>query len=241
MSEPLSRALAVCRHPEFRRGALDVLGPAIGLGAWGLVSGVAMKSVLGAGLAALMGLLVYAGSSQLAALPLIAAGAPIWVVWTTAFCVNLRFVIFSAQWRPYVMHLSRWQRLAFGYFAADMNFVLFIRRYPKPEPGPGQMPYYLGGVITNWVCWQVPLLLGIVLADIVPTQWGIGFAGTLALLALTCSLLTDRVTWVAAAVAACAAVAAYAWPLRLNIICAIAAAVAIGLLIDSTRPATAVP
>jgi hypothetical protein len=37
-------------------------------------------------------------------------------------------------------------------------------------------------------------------------------------------------------VAACAAVAAYALPLRLNILVAIAAAVAIGVVIDHTRP-----
>ena len=47
---------------------------------------------------------------------------------------------------------------------------------------------------------------------------------------MTCSLLTDRATWMAAAVAGCAAVAAYALPLKLNIVVAIAAAVAIGLL-----------
>jgi predicted branched-subunit amino acid permease len=31
-----------------------------------------------------MTLLVYAGSSQLAAIPLIVAGAPAWVIWATA-------------------------------------------------------------------------------------------------------------------------------------------------------------
>ena len=69
-----------------------------GLAAWGLVTGVAMvRSGLDPWLALLMSLTVYAGSSQLASLPLIAAGAPIWVVLLTGFVVNLRFVIYSAQ------------------------------------------------------------------------------------------------------------------------------------------------
>ncbi len=227
----------VWRHPEFRRGAADMSGIALGIAAWGLVTGVAMvKSGLGVPLSVLMSLAVYAGSAQLAALPLIASGAPIWVVWATAFCVNLRFVIFSAQWRPYLAHLPLAQRLRVGYFTADLNYVLFMRRFPEPKPAPAQLPYFWGGAAINWASWQTTSLAGIFLADRVPTEWGIGFAGVIALLGLTYSLLHDRASWIAAAVAACAAVAAYAMPLRLNIVVAVAAAVAIALLLDHAGP-----
>ena len=57
----------------------------------------------------------------------------------------------------------------------------------------------------------------------------------MALLALTCTQLRNPVTWVAAVVASCAAVAAYALPLKLNILVAIAAAVAIGVLSDRAQ------
>ena len=212
---------------------VDMAGVSLGVAAWGLVSGVAMvKSGLSVPLAVLMSLVVYAGSAQLAALPLIAAGAPIWVVWATALCVNLRFVIFSAQWRPYLRGLSRGQRMWLAYFTADLSYVAFMRRYPKPEPAAGQVPYAWGGAAITWVAWQSASMLGIALADILPTKWGIGFAGTLALVGLICALLTDKATVAAAAVAGSAAVAAYALPLKLNILVAIAAAVALGLLMD---------
>ena len=233
----LALGVPTWRHPEFRRGAADMAGIALGIAAWGLVTGVAMvKSGLGVPLSVLMSLTVYAGSAQLAALPLIASGAPIWVVWATAFCVNLRFVIFSAQWRPYFEHLPLAKRLRLGYFTADLNYVLFMRRFPEPKPAPEQLPYFWGGAAINWFSWQSTSLVGIFLADRVPTEWGIGFAGTIALLGLTYSLLHDRASWIAAAVAGCAAVAAYAMPLRLNIVVAIAAAVAIALLIDHAGP-----
>ena len=224
------------RHPEFRRGAREMTGIALGIGAWGLVTGVAMvKSGLSLPLALMMSLLVFAGSAQLAALPLIASGAPIWVVWATAICVNLRFVIFSAGWRPYFGHLPRRQRLVLSYFTADLNYVCFMRRFPEPRPDPAQLPYFWGGVAVNWSAWHVLSLMGIFLADVIPTHWGLGFAGTLALLGLTGSLLADRATWVAAVVAGCAAVAAYALPLKLNIVIAIAAAVAVGVLMDQFK------
>lgn len=228
------------RHPEFRRGARDMLEASLALAAWGMVTGVAMvESGLSVPLAVAMSLLVFAGSAQLAALPLIASGAPLWVVWAAAVCVNLRFVVFSAGWRTYFADLSHAQRARMAYFAADLNFFVFMRRHPDRRPAPGQLPYFWGGVMVNWGSWQLSSLLGIALGGRVPVEWGIGFAGTLALLAFTCSMLGDRSTRISAAVAGCAAVAAYALPLKLNLVVAIAAALAVGLVIDHMAPTRA--
>ena len=239
---PPADPLPIWREPEFEQGVREMSGIALGIAAWGLVTGVAMaKSGMPPSLAVLMSLIVFAGSAQLATLPLIAAGAPVWVVWATAACVNLRFLVFSAGARPYFGHLPFWRRMQVGYFIADINFVVFTRRYPEPRRAPGQLAYFWGGVVTNWLAWQVPSLVGIFVGNHVPADWGIGFAGTLALVGLCWSLLGDRATWAAAAVAACAAVAAYSLPLRLNIVVAIAAAVAVGLLIDHSVPRTVKP
>ena len=219
-----------------------MFGTAIGIAAWGLITGVAMgKSGLPLPLMALMSLLVFAGSAQLAVLPLMAHGAPAWVVWATALCVNLRFMIFSAIWRPYFIGYPWHLRWRLAYFTADLNYVLFMRRFPEPRPAPEQLPYFWGGVACNWTAWQVPAMFGIFLADAVPVHWGFGFAGTLALLGVGASLITGRGTAVAGGVAACAAVAAFALPYKLNIVVAIAAAVAMGLLIDHTRPRAPLP
>ena len=215
----------------------DIVAPSLGISAWALVTGVAMiKSGLSVPLAVLMSLTVYAGSAQLAALPLIAAGAPLWVIWATAACMNLRFVIFSAQWRKYFGHLPRIERLVLTYLATDLNYVLFLQRFPEPKPRPQQIPYYLGSVTWSWLSWQIPTFVGIVLADRVPQEWGLGFAGVLALLGLAYSTLSGRKSWIAAVAAAVVAVAAFALPLRLNVVVAIAAGVAIGLLLDRRWP-----
>jgi predicted branched-subunit amino acid permease len=224
---------ALWRHPAFGLGARDMSGPSVGIAAWGLVTGVAMvKSGLSIPVALAMSLLMFAGSAQLAVIPLLAAGAPSWVLWATAACVNLRFLILSAQWRPYLGVLPRGQRLRMAYFAADLNVVQFMRRFPRPEPHADQVPYFWGGVSVNWTSWQVLSVAGILLGDRVPGHWGLGFAGILVLIGLVGSMLTDRATWVAAAVAAATSVAAYALPLKLNIVVAICAAVAAGLLVD---------
>ena len=102
----------------------------------------------------------------------------------------------------------------------------------RDEDDAGQIEFLIGAGAFNWLAWQVPSVAGILLVDAVPTHWGLGFAGVLALLGLSLSMLSDRATGLAAAVAGAAAIAAYALPLKLNIVVAIAAAVAFGLLAD---------
>jgi predicted branched-subunit amino acid permease len=130
-----------------------------------------------------------------------------------------------------------------GYFTADLTYVLFTRRFKEPRENEGQIEYFLGGTAVNWLAWQVPSVTGILLADVIPTQWGLGFAGVLALLGLMCTLLSDRTTWVAAVVAGGAAVVAFALPLRLNILVAIVAAVCAGLMMERAvaRPPSETP
>jgi len=230
----MQRLRALAADPDFRAGARDMASPSAGLAAWGLVTGVAMvKSGLSLPLALGMSLLVFAGSAQLTALPLIAAGAPLWVLLAAALCVNLRFVIFSAQWRHYFGHLRRARRLTLTYFAADLNFVYFVKRYPDPCPAPGQQRYFWGGVAVNWTAWQACSIAGIGLADRIPTHWGLGFAGVLALLGLSCSLLAGKTLWWVALTAGAVSIVTYALPLKLNIVCAIAAAGAVGWWLDA--------
>lgn len=233
----LSRAVRA--HPEFRRGARDMMPVAPGIAAWGLMTGVAMiKSGMSVWEALFMGTIVYAGSSQLAAMPLLAAGAPFWVILATSFCVNLRFVVFSVHLRGYMMHLPLWRRLLTGYVIADMSYVMFTQNYPTPGQTPQERAardaYLMGNTAVNWFGWTAASVLGIVLGNVVPTEWGLGFAGILALVGMSCSLVSTRLRLVSAGVAGCAAVAAFALPFKLNILVAIAAAVAICLMLEKT-------
>lgn len=229
------------QRAEFWEGVRDQASVAMGIAAWGLMTGVAMvQSGLSALEAVLMTLIVYAGSAQLAAVPMIAAGAPLWVILAAAFCVNLRFVVFSAHLRPYLMHLPRWQRMATGYVTGDLSYVFFARRYQHPgttaEETAQQQAYLAGNCAVNYLAWMVASLLGIALTHVIPVAWGLGFAGILALLGVLSSLASSQLRIVSAGVAGAAAVAAWALPLKLNILVAIASAVAICLVLERVPP-----
>jgi len=221
---------SIRREPEFRQGVREMSSAALGIGAWGLMTGVAMlKSGMSVFESVAMTLLVYAGSSQLAAIPLLAAGAPLWVILATGFCVNLRFVVFSLHLRPYLMYMPRCRRLTHGYLTADMSYAYFTRRYPVPASTDAdrraQEAYLTGNYFVTWSAWMVMSLLGIALANMIPPGWGLGFAGVLSLVAVSCSMATTRLRILAGLIAGATAVAAFALPLKLNIVTGIGVAV----------------
>jgi predicted branched-subunit amino acid permease len=190
--------------------------------------------------AIVMTLFVYAGSSQLAALPLIVAGAPVWVILATGFCVNLRFMVFSLHLRPYLMHLPRFERMVHGYLTTDISYVLFTRRFAKPSEVPAeqmtQAASLAGNTFIVWVSWMVASFFGIFLAKIIPSAWGLGFAGTLCLVGILCSLASTRMRIFAASVAAVTAITAYHLPLKLNIVLAIGVAVVLSMTLERFQP-----
>ena len=222
------------RHSAFIEGMRDAAPQAPGIAAWGLMIGVAMMNSGMSVLEAIaMTRFVYAGSSQLAAIPLIAAGAPAWVILATGFCVNLRFMVFSLHLRPYFMHLPRLERMVHGYLTADMSYVLFTRRFPKPaediESQHTQAAFLAGNTCIVWLSWMVASFIGIYLANIIPPAWGLSFAGTLCLVGIFCSLASTKMRFFSATVAAVTAIAAYALPLKLNIVLAIVVAVVLSM------------
>jgi predicted branched-subunit amino acid permease len=265
LSHRVNPPLRFWQYPEFFEGARAMLPVAPGIASWGLMTGVAMmKSGLSLVESLTMALIVFAGSSQLAAMPLIIAGAPMWVILATGFCVNLRFVVFSLHLRPYMMHLPLWRRMLGGYLMADLTYVLFTRRYLHPvgdainieAPRADSMPatasndaqniaderakqqaFLLGNSLVNWFSWVVPCVAGVLLANLIPQAWGLGFAGILALVGIACSLATSQLRIVSALIAGAAGVVAFALPLRLNILVAIGVAVVVCLSLERFRPA----
>lgn len=195
-------------------------------GTWGLVTGVAMvKSGLSLAEALAMTLTVYAGSAQLAALPLMVAGVPLWVVWLAATVVNLRFVIFSAGLYPFFRRLPLGKRLFMGYITGDVHFALFLSRFagsPPAERGSThQIWFFLGMAWINWLVWQGMSIAGIFLGHQVPGEWGLDFAAILALIALTVPMVRSRPGLIGVLTSAAVAVVGAGLPWRLGLVAAV--------------------
>jgi predicted branched-subunit amino acid permease len=194
----------------------------LGIAAWGMVVGVAMvKSGLTVFQASGMTLLVFAGSAQLASLPLIAAHAPIWVIFVSALVVNLRFVIFSALLGPHFPNLPLRQRFFLGYVCGDMSVALFLQRFPSAEPVAGKLSFLKGLIYPNWTAWQAGSLVGVFAGSAIPGEWGLGFAGTLALLCILIPMVANSAALAGVIVAGAVSVAAHDLPYKLGLLLAV--------------------
>ncbi|MCZ8131982.1 MAG: AzlC family ABC transporter permease [Steroidobacteraceae bacterium] len=231
-----SRGTADERRAAFREGVRDYLPMLPALIAWGLVTGVALVQS-GLTLAQAIGFSVtaFAASAQLATLPLIVGGVPLTVIVLTALMMNLRFVIYSAALKGSLQHVPFGRRMWYGYLTGDMGVVLYLKRMQR-DPGWAARDAYFHGVATvNFAVWHVSSLAGIFAAAWIPRDWGLEFAGTVALIALLVPLCTRLPGAVATAIAATIGWATLHWPARLGLVVAIVAGIAAAVLVDRWR------
>lgn len=222
----------------YREGvkAMTPLGLAITV--WGVVTGVAMVN---AGLtipaALVMTFTVFAGSAQLAVMPLLATGAPLPIVWVTALLVNLRFVIFAAASRRSFMHLPWPQRLLASYLNGDLGFALFSRKFANAEEhgNPEQWGYFYGLAFVNWVVWQAGSVIGFFVGGLMPSDWGFELAAYLALLAVLIPMVVRMPALAGVVTTAAVAVLAVRLPMRLGLLLAVLIGVTVALLGEAWR------
>jgi predicted branched-subunit amino acid permease len=223
------------KRAAIKEGLLAVRPALVATFTWGLVTGVAMvKSGLTENAAIAMTLLVYAGSAQLTSLPLIATGAPLWLIFAAGLIVNLRFLIFSAALQPYFRDLPWYKRLTYGYFTTDMSFVLFMPRFGEaPQKGTqAQRWFFLATIIPGWLSWQTSSVLGITLGTLVPSEWSLDFAAVLALMAITIPLANSRPMITAMLAAGVTAWIAQPLPLRLGLLAAVVVGIVVGMWVE---------
>jgi len=217
---------------SLRDGALAAVPLLIGIVPWGIVAGVAMVSAgLTKGQAVGMSLIVFAGTAQLAVLPLLIAKAPLWVMYATALVVNLRYVIYSAVLAPYFERLSWAWRALLSYITVDQIFAVFVGKYQPSDADPHKHWYFLGGSLVMWSAWQTASLVGIFAGALIPHEWSLEFAAALSLIAILMPLLFDRAVVCAALAAGGVSLAAAEWPLNVGLLAATAAGVAVGLAV----------
>jgi predicted branched-subunit amino acid permease len=229
---------AACPREAYQRGVASMMPFALAISVWGLVTGVAMvnggMTIPGA---MVVTLFVFAGSAQLAVLPLLAVGAPLPVVWITALLVNLRFVIFAAASRRYFVRLPWQQRLVAGYLNGDLGFALFTREFADDtELGTtDQFGFFYGGATVNWVAWQLSSFLGIVLGGLAPTSWGLDLAAALALVAVLIPMANKMPAVAGMVVTGVLAVLTVRMPLRLGLLVSIVVGGAVAVAADVWR------
>ena len=228
----------VSRTPEFAEGARSISAGYLGTFIFGLVVGIAMvKAGLTPLQAIALNLLVYSGTAQLAALPVIASGGSFAIVWMTTAILNARFVLYSAMTAPEFRRSPLGLRLFMGLTSSDSTLAAYLG-WRRAGQGIGQRRrFYLGAVLSNWVYWHTGTILGVLAAGLLPSKGDVLLVATMAALALVGPMIVCLPTLAAAASGIVVSIAGIGWPWRLNIIAAIAAAMIAGKVCVRLAPA----
>ncbi len=200
---------------DLRDGVRDAVPILVGIAPFGLVTGIAsVEAGLTLTQAVGMSVIVFAGTSQLAALDLIGANAPFAVVVGTAIVINVRVVMYSASIAPRFARYGRRVRAALAYLLTDQAYALSIAEFTENE-GRDPARYYTGVGGAIWVVWVICTIAGVVVGTGVPESLGLTFAVPLVFLALLVPTMKDRPTTIAAVVGGTVTVAAAGVPYNL--------------------------
>lgn len=210
----------------------------LGVVPFGLVYGVtAVDRGLPPAVVAAMSALVFAGAAQLAAVELLARGAPAVVVVTTILVVNLRYPMYAASIAPHFRSFSARWRAFLAYLMTDQAYAIALTDYREHDRSPSRRKwYFVGAGATLWVAWQVSTVTGILVGAQVPPGLSLEFAIPLTFLALLVPNVEDAASAIAAAVGGGGAVVGAALPYDVGLVVAALAGVLVAALLEPTLP-----
>ncbi len=205
-----------------------------GVAPFGLIYGaLAVQLGLPTVLAQAMSAVIFGGSSQFIATPLLANAAPALVVVLTVFVVNLRHALYSASLAPYLAPLHPLWKALLAYFLTDEAYAVTITHFDAGAEARHRHWYFLGAGLTLWTTWQLSTAVGLFIGAQVPASWSLDFFLPLTFIALVVPNLKSRAGWAAAAVAGTASVVAYFLPYKLGLMLAAFLGIAAGMVVSA--------
>lgn len=176
-----------------RRGFLAILPLALGAALYGFAFGI-LASEAGfssEGIAA-MGIAVFAGASQIAAVDQFLSTGTVLGAALAGAALNLRYIGIAASVVPILKELPWPTRLIALQGATDENFALTLATR-KDDPSVGGR-FLLGTALGLMIAWLVSTVAGGIAGQAIPDleRFGIGFAFTAAFIAMARALLPGK-------------------------------------------------
>lgn len=177
--------------------------------------------------------IIFAGSAQFLAIPLIAGGSPAVILIATTFIINLRHMLYSATLAPDTQHLSTSWKWLLAYLLTDEAFATTAVHYADPSiPRQHKHWFWLGAGLTLWCTWQTFTGLGIFLGSQLPTDLGLEFTLALTFIGIVIPTLINRPMIGAAGAAGIVALLTAGLPYKLGLIAAAFTGITVGLILE---------
>lgn len=177
--------------------------------------------------------IIFAGSSQLAAVELIADNASAAVIVLTVFFINARHIIYSAALRQRLSIYPTWVRVLMPYVLTDQLFAVTETASELADPTPRyRLWHFLGAGFFLWSVWQVAVIAGLFVGDVVRDEWQLIFSVPILFLGLMILSVTNQAGMAAAVVGGTTALLGRDLPSGSGLLIAIIAGMTVGALVE---------
>lgn len=150
---------------NFIQGIIQAVPIILGYVPIGFAYGVlAQKTGLSVFNTIMMSIIVFAGSAQLIAVGLFAAGVSSASIVFTTFIVNLRHLLMSAALSPYLKKWKWWELIPFSYQITDETFAIHSIYFDKTPQRKGEA---FGVNMTAQASWVTGTILGVIASQLI--------------------------------------------------------------------------
>jgi branched chain amino acid efflux pump len=206
----------------------------VGVIPFGLIYGsLAVQLRMPPSMAQAMSFIIFAGSAQFIAVPLVATATPGIIIVLTVLVVNLRHALYSASVAPYLKPLHPLWKMLLAYLLTDEAYAVAITHYHTGGNARNKHWCFLGAGLTLWVCWQSSTATGIFIGAQVPASWSLDFALPLTFIALVVPMLKNRAHVFAALVAGGVGALTIGLPYKWGLMLAALLGIAAGMVVES--------
>ncbi len=221
---------------QFFAGVRSEIPIVVGVVPFGLIFGVvASEAHIPAWIAWSTSWLVFGGSAQFLAVPLIKAGAPAATLIFTTFVINLRHALYSASLAPHAKHLSKRWKLILSYLLTDEAYAPTVLHYHRTDDLEHAHWFWLGAGTMLWLNWQLSTAAGIYVGTMLPDGLGLEFTLALTFIGIVVPTLHDWPHIGTALASGVTAVLAYPLPYKLNLMVAAAVGISMGLGLERRK------
>lgn len=222
----------VSTEPSPRAAGLrDILALSPGVVPFGVMLGVAaVTSGTGGAAAAVGAVTVFGGSAQLTTITLLHLGAGLASALVAGAVVNARIMLYGAALEPWFRHQPLWFRLLAPQFIQDQTYLSAVARKGYDRATFRRYWAWLAGTLL-WV-WTGSVILGVLLAPVLPPLPHLGLVGTALFVAMLVPRLGDRPALVGAGVSGLVAVVVSRMAPELGILAGATAGVLVAMVCD---------
>lgn len=169
----------------FFKGFKSMLPITTGILPFGLVMGaVAYAAKLTAFEGLGMNFIMFSGSAQIAVIELMLQSTSSIVVIATGLLINLRFMLYSAAFAPYVQDTSFWVKVFCSYNLTDQSYNVMKSNENIFKSNKDAITFYMGAAACMLLAWHGSVIFGFVFGNFVPDSISLDYAIPLSFITL---------------------------------------------------------